>query len=94
MSQGEAFDGANYGVGWHLLVGISKLARSKWQEIQASLISRQMTSSCINDVISPPQSYIKRSKTVNLHAKRSDTTGRGSILHPQVIDNLNKLILN
>ena len=94
MSQGKAFDGANYGVGWHLLAGISKLVRSKWWEIQASLISRQMMSSCVNDIISPPQSYIKRSKTVNLHTKQSDTTGRGSILHPQVIDNLNKLILN
>ena len=64
------------------------------REIQASLILRLMMSSCVNDVIVPPQSYIKRSKTINLHTKRSDTTGRGSILHPQVIDNSNKLILN
>ena len=94
MLQGKAFAGANYGVGWHLLAGIGKPVRSKWQEIQASLILRQMMSSCVNDIISPPQSYIKRSKTVNPHTKQSDTTGRGSILHPQVIDNLNKLILN
>ena len=69
MLQGKAFDGANYGVGWHPLVGISKPVRSKWWEIQASLISRQMMSSCVNDVIFPPQSYIKRSKTVNPHTK-------------------------
>ena len=58
-----------YGVGGHPMVGTSKLVRSKWWEIQASLILRQMTSSCVNDIIVPPQSYIKRSKTINLHTK-------------------------
>ena len=48
-----------------------------------------MTSLDINDVISPPNDYIRRPKSVNLHTKRSEAGGRGSILHPQVTGDLN-----
>ena len=54
VSPGEALDRLNYGAGGHPLAGISKPVRSKWREIQASLISRQMMSYCKNDVIIPP----------------------------------------
>ena len=37
-----------------------------------------------------PNPIYRGKNTVNLHTKRSDTTGRGSILHPQVINNLNE----
>ena len=39
----------------------------------------------INDVISPPETYIRRYKTIKFHTKQSEAKGRGSILHPQVI---------
>ena len=64
---------------------ISKLQRSKRWEIQASYDPKSDDVNYINDIIYPPNYYIRRPETVNLHTKRSEASGRVLILHPQVI---------
>ena len=60
-------------------------ARSKGQEIQASSDPRNDDITNVNDVISPPFSYKRAIKTINLHTKHSGASEDRSILHPQGI---------
>ena len=59
--------------------------RSKGWEIQASSDPRNDDVTNVNDVISPPISYKRAVKTVNLDTKHSGTSEDRSILHPQGI---------
>ena len=66
---------------WEIISrGMKKGGRSKHSLIPGSddIIN-------VNDVISPPETYIRRYKTIKFHTKRSEAKGRRSILHPQVI---------
>ena len=60
-------------------------ARSKGREIQASSDPHNDDVTNVNDVISPPISYKRAIKTINLHTKHSGTSKNRSILHPQGI---------
>ena len=58
--------------------------RTKGRKIQASSDPRNDDVININDVISPPVSYKRAIKTVNLHTKHSGASEDRSILHSQV----------
>ena len=60
-------------------------ARSKGQEIQASSDPHNDDITNVNDVISPPISYKRAIKTINLHTKHSGASEDRLILHPQGI---------
>ena len=57
---------------------------SKGQEIQASSDLSNDDIRNVNDIISPPISYKRAVKTINLHTKHSGASEDRSILHPQV----------
>ena len=66
------------------MAGTLLSARSKGWEIQAFSEPCNDDVINVNDVISPPISYKRAIKTVNLHTKHSGTSEDRSILHPQV----------
>ena len=38
----------------------------------------------VNDIISPPETYTRRYKTIKFHTKQSEAKGKRLILHPQI----------
>ena len=66
------------------MAGNPQSTRSKGWEIQASSDPSNNDVINVNDVISPPISYKRAVKTVNLHTKHSGASEDRLILHPQV----------
>ena len=80
LAKGRPCRGLMKNGGKSLVRGIKKGMRSKHSVIPGSddVIN-------VNDIISPPETYIRRYKTIKFHTKRSEAKGRRLILHPQVI---------
>ena len=66
------------------MVGNLQSARSKGWEIQASSDPSNDDVINVNGIISPPISYKRAIKTINLHTKHSGASKDRPILHPQV----------
>ena len=66
------------------MAGNLQSTRLKGREIQASSDPSNNDVINVNDIISPPISYKRAIKTINLHTKHSGASEDRSILYPQV----------